>query len=327
MKHTNEYTNYSALRKRKHQRRFCISVILMFCLIAGTSVAVRVKNAPKSSYYLPPQHGTSEETPPPSITVDITAANACVMSAEGKQVVFETGSDERIAPASTAKMLVALTVLDYYWPGDALTVGDEIDLMASDSSRAWLNAGDKLSVQQMLVALLLPSGNDAAYTLAVNTGRLIAKDDSLSSEECVEAFMKAANKKAKSLGANDSNFLTPDGYDAEGQYTTAYDLALIAAACLENDCISEIVGSFMIQDTWLSGREVTYYNTNELINPDGSYYYPNAVGLKTGSSSQAGECLVSAAIINGELWVCVIMGAVEEGRYTDSLKVYNELET
>ncbi len=329
----NEYTGHKARKRRGRHRRFCTSIILVFCLIAGTSVAARLKNAPRSGYAAPAQYGDKtqtphkdgQETPLPAITVDITAANACVMSVGGS-VVFEKNSGNKIAAASTAKMLTALTALDYYRPVDALTVGDEIDLMASDSSRAWLNAGDKLSAQQLLVALLLPSGNDAAFTLAVNTGRLIAGDDSLSNEESIEFFMKAANKKAKALGAEDSNFLTPDGYDAEGQYTTAYDLALIAAACLKNDCISEIVGSFMMQDTWLSGREVTYYNTNELLNPGGSYYYPNAIGLKTGSSSLAGSCLVSAALIDGKTYICVVMGTVDEHRYTDSLKIYNKLE-
>ncbi len=261
-----------------------------------------------------------------SIFAGITAANACVINTDTNTLLYQKNSREQIAPASTAKMLTALTVLDYYSPDDALTVGSELDLVAADASRAWLNHGDELTVQQLLVALLLPSGNDAAYTLAVNTGKVISGEDSLPIQQYIETFITTMNKKAEAVGAHSSNFTTPDGYDAYGQYTTAYDLAQIAIACLHNSCLAEIMGSFRISDTWLNGREVTYYNSNELLDPDSSYYYPSAIGLKTGHSSQAGACLVSAAKIGGETYVCVIMGAMDEDRFLDSKNIYSELE-
>lgn len=262
-----------------------------------------------------------------SISTDITATNACVISADTDMILFQKNSSEQIAPASTTKMLTALTVLDYCSPSDALTVGLELDLVALDASRAWLNDGDELTAQQLLVAMLLPSGNDAAYTLAVNTGKKIAGDDNLTIQQYVEIFIDAMNRKAEDIGALDSNFTTPDGYDADGQYTTAYDLAQIAKACLNNSCLAEIMGSFRISDTWLNGREVTYYNSNELLDPGSAYYDPDVIGLKTGNSSQAGACLVSAAKINGETYICVAMGSTDEGRFQDSINIYNELKT
>lgn len=261
-----------------------------------------------------------------AITVDITAKNACVMSIDLGSVIYQKNSDAHIAPASTAKMLTALTVIDYYTLDDLVTVGSEIDMVARDSSIAWLNHGDTLTVKQLLVALLLPSGNDAAYALAINTGRRIAGDDSLSDQQAAQMFVDAMNRKAKELGAASSNFVCPDGYDADGQYSTANDLALIAKSCLNNDDLAEIMGSHRISDTWASGRDVTYYNTNELLNPDSPYYYSNAIGLKTGNSSSAGSCLVSAASINGQIFVCVVMGSTEEQRFSDSLSIYEELE-
>ena len=112
-------------------------------------------------------------------------------------------------------MITALTVLDYCDSEDEMTVGTEIDLMHEDSSRAWLNQGDVLTVRQLLVALLLPSGNDATYTLAVNTGKKIAGDSRLTNEQAINVFMDKVNEKAHMLGAENSNFVAPEGYDAE----------------------------------------------------------------------------------------------------------------
>ena len=261
-----------------------------------------------------------------SISVDIMAANAYVLNVNSNSVLYQKNSDNHIAPASTAKMLTALTVLDYCSLGDTFTVGSEIDLIDSDSSRAWLNHGDRLTVKQLLVALLIPSGNDAAYTLAVNTGKKIANDNGLSVGQAVKVFVDAMNKKAKETGANSSNFANPDGYDADGQYTTAFDLTQITKACLSNDVLLEIMGRYKVNDTWVNGREVTYTNTNKLIDPNSPYYYSRAVGLKTGHSGKAGYCLVSAAVINGKTYICVVMGDSDDTRFSDSLKIYSEID-
>jgi D-alanyl-D-alanine carboxypeptidase (penicillin-binding protein 5/6) len=262
-----------------------------------------------------------------SISVDIMAANAYVLDVDSNRALYRQNSDERIAPASTAKMLTALTVLDHCSLGDTFTVGPEIDMIAPDSSRAWLEPGDTLTVKQLLDAMLMPSGNDAAYALAVNTGKRIAGEAVLSARQAVKVFVGEMNRKAKEIGAASSSFENPDGYDAHGQYTTACDLAQIAKACLNNGALSEIMGSRRISDTWPSGREVTYLNTNKLLDPESPYYYPHATGLKTGSSGAAGFCLVSAADINGCTYICVVMGDSEDGRFSDSLSVFEEIES
>lgn len=261
-----------------------------------------------------------------NISVDILAANAYVLNVDSNSVLYKKNSNEHIASASTVKMFTALTVLDYCSLDDIITVDSEIDLIAIGSSRAWLNHGDTLTVKQLLVALLLPSGNDAAYTLAVNAGKRISGKDGLSTQQAVKIFVNAMNQKAKEVGAVSSNFVTPDGYDADGQYTTAYDLSQIAKECLKNDILFEIMGSYKIYDTWINGREVTYLNTNDLLNPDSPYYYSNAIGLKTGTSRDAGSCLVSAAVINGQTYICVVMGGYEESRFMDSLTIFNEID-
>lgn len=97
-----------------------------------------------------------------SISADVVAKNVVVMNADTNTLLYQKNSTDKIAPASTAKLITALTVLDYCSTDDEMTVGTEIELMHEDSSRAWLNQGDILTTRQLLVALLLPSGNDAA---------------------------------------------------------------------------------------------------------------------------------------------------------------------
>lgn len=257
---------------------------------------------------------------------DLDARNVYLLNVSTNTVLYEKESKQRIAPASTTKMLTALTALDYCDEDEEIKIGREIDLIAQDASRAWLTVGSRLNLRQLLVALLLPSGNDAAYSLAVYTGRKICEDETLSIDRALKAFMTAMNKKAADIGAFDSNFVSPDGYDTEGQYTTAYDLACIAKACMESEILKGIVGCYRISDVWLSGQEVTYYNTNELINPESPYYYEYAVGLKTGNSGAAGACLVSCAYINDELYICVVMGSTEQGRWLNSLTLYHSIK-
>lgn len=342
--------NYDKRNRRKAKRRKRIyyrAVCIVFCLLITVAVfgVVNLLRGSKepSSFAKEGLKGngivsqTDDDGPggtlpiPPGqadpISVDITAANAMVMNADTNVVLYQKNGTDRIAPASTAKMLTALTVLDYCSPNDELTVGAEIEMIHKDSSRAWLNRGDTMTVRQLLIALLLPSGNDAAYTLAVNTGKKIAGDKGLSNAQSIDVFMDKVNQKAKSLGAENSNFVVPDGYDAEGQYTTAYDLAIIAKACLDDPYISEIVASYSSYERWSNGREVTYQNTNELLNPSSQYYRPEVIGLKTGTSSLGGACIVSAAVINGNTYICAVMGSTEDARFQDSIDIYDAIKT
>lgn len=117
------------------------------------------------------------------------------MHLESHTPIYEKESQKQIAPASTTKMLTALTAVDYCSMEEVVTVGEEIGLIPSDSSRAWLSAGNQLTFKQLLVAMLLPSGNDAAYTIAVHTGRKIEQDISLPIEDAVSSFTEAMNKR------------------------------------------------------------------------------------------------------------------------------------
>ena len=329
-------------KKKGYYRAVCIVLCLLIAVTAfgivnlirdGKETPISGKKVTQNNeVYSQVDGGQSEAVSPSldsaenSLSVNITAANAIVINADTNTVLYQKSGTDKIAPASTAKMITALTVLDYCSPNDEMRVGAEIEMMHDDSSRAWLMQGDTLTVRQLLIALMLPSGNDAAYTLAVNAGKKIAGDNSLTNKQAIQVFMDKVNGKAKSLGAENSNFVVPDGYDADGQYTTAYDLAIIAKACLDNPYISEIVASYSSYERWPNGREVTYNNTNELLNPNSQYYLPEVIGLKTGTSSLGGACIVSAAVINGNTYICAVMGATEDGRFKDSINIYDAIK-
>lgn len=329
-------------KKKGYYRAVCIVLCLLIAVTAfgivnlirdGKETPISGKKVTQNNeVYSQVDGGQSEAVSPSldsaenSLSVNITAANAIVINADTNTVLYQKSGTDKIAPASTAKMITALTVLDYCSPNDEMRVGAEIEMMHDDSSRAWLMQGDTLTVRQLLIALMLPSGNDAAYTLAVNAGKKIAGDNSLTNKQAIQVFMDKVNGKAKSLGAENSNFIVPDGYDADGQYTTAYDLAVIAKACLDNPYISEIVASYSSYERWPNGREVTYNNTNELLNPNSQYYLPEVIGLKTGTSSLGGACIVSAAVINGNTYICAVMGSTEDGRFQDSINIYDAIK-
>ena len=353
MEYQNNNGNYDKRNRRKAKKRkllFYRAACVILCLLIVSVIFGVVhflgeskdpalpskENTKTGKDYSFLVDGQSEDESPASnsaisdqvstIDLNIIAANAIVVNKDTNAVLYQKNATDRIAPASTAKMITALTVLEYCSPEDEMRVGSEIEMIHSDSSTAWLMKGDTLTVRQLLIALMLPSGNDAAYTLAVNTGKTIAGDNSLSNQQAIQIFMDKVNEKARELGVTDSNFVVPDGYDAEGQYTTAYDLAIIAKACLENPIISEIVASNTSYERWPNGREVTYNNSNELLDPNSPYYRPEVIGLKTGTSSLGGACIVSAAVMDGETYICVVMGSTKECRFQDSVDILDKIK-
>lgn len=340
------YDNRNRRKSKKKKRGYYRVVCILLCLFIAVAVlgivnlirsgkepSISEKNVTQNNGSFPFGDSGQKETVSPildsdnTLSVNVTAANAIVINADTNAIVYQKNSTEKIAPASTAKMITALTVLDYCSTDDEMRVGAEIEMMHDDSSRAWLMQGDTLTVRQLLIALMLPSGNDAAYTLAVNTGKIIAGDNGLSNTQSIDVFMDKVNEKAKSLGAKDSNFVVPDGYDADEQYVTAYDLTVIAKACLDNPYIAEIVASYSSYERWPNGREVTYKNTNELLNPNSQYYRPEVIGLKTGSSNLGGACVVSAAVVNGNTYICAVMGSTENDRFKDSVDIIDAIKS
>lgn|GEM_PF-5193718 len=250
-----------------------------------------------------------------SFTGRIVAESAILIDINSKSIVYSKNAEERLSPASTTKLMTALTALKYLDPDEKIVVGNEIYLIGSESSTSSLVVGDELTVEQLLQGMLISSGNDAAYVLAVNTGRKV-KGNNVKNDLAVKQFVKLMNNNVKLLGLENTNFSTPDGYDSDNQFSTAKDLAIIACAAYENDTIKDICN---IQSIYIPEKGITWTNTNELINPNSEYYFDKAIGMKTGSTGAAGKCLISAAIDDGEQYISVVLNSSEEGRWDDSI--------
>lgn len=255
--------------------------------------------------------------------LSLEAGSACLFSLDDDMILFEKNGTERVTPASTTKLLTALTVLKYCSVDEVLTAGEEISLISQGASTASLKVGTRGSVRVFLGAMLIPSGNDVAYSLANFAGHKILGDENASTADAIAAFVEAMNACAGELELEDSNFETPDGDQAENQYTTARDMVRIAKACIENETIMEIVKAKSFRALF-ENADVTYKNTNELVKPDSDYYYEGAVGMKTGSYNDV-KCLVGALEFGGRRYVTAVMQDSDEGRYKDTKLLFDQV--
>ena len=250
--------------------------------------------------------------------LSIKAEAAILFDANTKEVLYYKNPIEAVFPASTAKLLTCLVTLEWCQETEEVTIGEEIDMIASDSSEARIRVGQVMTIRNILEGMLLPSGNDAAYAAAAYVGRKALQNTDATREAAILEFTRLMNLKAKSLGVKNSVFKTPDGYDALGQYTTAYDMGLIGLAAMNNKLILEISQKSRSRNVFPSGEDVTWENTNSLINKNRGQYYSKATGLKTGTSTMAGRCLIASASDNDKDVLCVILNSTSSGRYDDA---------
>lgn len=242
--------------------------------------------------------------------------------------------DERIYPASITKLFTAYVAMQYLTPDTQITAGSELDLVAWGSSVAKIKKGDTLTAGQLVEAMLLPSGNDAAYMLACAAGRAIEKSAEidgqfitadLDARSAVNVFMKKMNELAKDLGMAGTNFVNPDGIHDSNHYTTFGDLVILGKLSMENETIMKHAIT-PNKDVQLHGETITWKNTNALVNPTTEYYCPYAVGLKTGQTPSAGSCLLSAFRKGDtELIIGVFGCPEEEDRFDDTLQLFNQI--
>lgn len=285
-----------------------------------------------SSTEAPPTQTESTEPEEPAPTpimenMELSARNAFAYNLESGTLYYLQGDwTERVYPASVTKLFSAYVALQYLDPETVITAGDELDLMAEDSSIAFIHAGNQLTVSMLIEGMLLPSGNDAAYMLAAAAAKAERNNPYLSAEAAIARFVELMNETAKSLDMRHSHFVNPDGYHADDHYTSSKDLLTIARLALENPVISQYASLHEDDVVYASGHTNSWTNTNALLNPWSSYYCPEAVGLKTGHTDEAGYCLLSAFRHDGELVVVGMFGCEERGqRFSQTIRLYQAL--
>lgn len=256
-------------------------------------------------------------------TLSLNAEFAAVYDITKGETIYEKKIDAICYPASLTKLLTAMVVLDFVPLNEEFYVGSALELVQPNSSLAYLREGTSMTVEDLIDALLIPSGNDAAYVIAVGTARYL-KGEELSDAAAVDHFITLMNEKAAVLGCTSSKFANPDGYDQDGHYTTTADMLKICLASLSYEPIKTSVAKEERTYYFAGGGMVLWTNSNLLLQ-DGSYNYPLATGLKTGSTGNAGFCLsVSAEDQKGRQALILLMNAKSNAyRYTDALAVLN----
>lgn len=242
------------------------------------------------------------------------------------EILYEKNGTKILYPASTTKILTAIVASNIITdPKKMITVGDEIELIGEDSSIAGLEQGMQLPFEALLDALLLPSGNDAAYTIAVNCARIYADDSSLSNEEAVNLFMELVNDCARQLGADDTNFTTPDGWHNENHYTTAENLARFAAYAKSVPIVKKACAKPYASWELDDGRILEWENSNKLIISGSELYSEYCDGMKTGFTDEAGSSVVASATVGGHTLIAVVMnGQTLYTKYHDANYLFKE---
>ena len=222
---------------------------------------------------------------------DTSAASVVLMDADSGRILYEKNGDERRLIASITKLMTALVALESgHLPDEMVTIQPE--WTGIEGSSLYLRAGETLRLETLLYGMLLRSGNDAAQAVAGYCAGDIA------------SFVASMNQKAAELGMTNSCFANPSGLNAEGHYSTARDMAILARACLENETLRSMTATKSIA---LEGRIFT--NHNKLL-----WQYEGCIGLKTGYTEKAGRTLVSAAQRGGMTLICVTLNAPDDWR-------------
>ncbi len=209
---------------------------------------------------------------------DITAEAALLMDYYSGEILFQLEAEKRRAPASTTKVMTAILALEYGRLEEEVTISSQAARVSGSS--IWLSEGEVLTLEQLIWGLLLNSGNDAAHAIAEHLAG------------SVEDFALMMNEKARELGAYNTSFKNPHGLPQEGHLTTALDLALITRYAMSNELFCQMVNTRHYRIPW-PGHEWDRFlhNSNKLLEN-----YEPAIGVKTGWTTAAGRCLISAAL-------------------------------
>lgn len=262
-------------------------ILLFLCLVLAFLPALPIFATAERDFTLPPA-----KTAPPATT----AKAMVLLDANSGNFLAEKNAEERLPMASTTKIMTALVVLEHLPLDRVVTVHP--DATRIEGSSVYLFAGEQITVETLLYALLLSSANDAAVALAIETAG------------SVENFAALMNEKAAKLGLVNTQFCNPNGLHEEQHYTTARELALLTAHALKNEHFAKIVATRK-HTTPQNGTDATrlFLNHNRLLSS-----YEGTIGVKTGFTKAAGRCLVSAAERDGLTLICVTLSCPDDWR-------------
>ncbi len=235
--------------------------------------------------------------------LDLSAKSAVVMDFLTKDVLYEKNAHQRLSMASTTKIMTALCAIENGKLDEIVTIDKRA--VGVEGSSMYLTYNEKISLENLIYGLMLSSGNDAAVAIALHISGSI------------EGFAELMNKTAQKIGAVNTSFKNPNGLDAEGHYTTAYDLALITANAMQNEKFCEIVATVQKKIPKSEQNHERYLrNHNKML-----VLYDGCTGVKTGFTKKSGRCLVSSAKRDNFSVIAVTLSAPND--WSDHTKMLN----
>lgn len=264
----------------------------------------------------------------PAPSIQVQARNAVLIDATYDEILYDKGAYEKAYPASITKVMTALLVIEAIERGE---LSENQMITCSETAPAGLSIygstqnikpGETLSVRDLLYCLMLPSANEAANILA----------EAVSGD--IERFVDLMNQRAQELGCEYTHFKNAHGLHDDNHYTTAYDIYLFFKKAMEYDLFREIVYTSVYETapTELAAAR-KFFNSNALVSQwrYKGYLYTNCLGGKTGSTPEAGNCLVTAAADGDKYYIAVVLGAevinnsdgtVDRMQFTESRRLY-----
>ena len=269
---------------KKRLRALSLTVVFLF-----VSVLMPLKTSAAARYEIP---------------FDLNVASYILVSLDTGEVIFEKDAHVQRTPASLTKMLTTYVAMKYVDDLDGTTVTQTTkhtdELYGMNSSTADIRSGETLTMRQLLYAMMLPSGNEAANMVE----DYIAKGSRYN-------FSMLMNNEAKKLGCTNTNFSNPHGLFSENHYTTAYDMYLITKACYETPGFMDIATTvhYYLPENYRHPDKYLISSTIKMQNPSSVYYREYIRGMKTGSLPEAAHNFATVCEANGEKYILVVMGA------------------
>ncbi len=243
----------------------------------------------------------------PKFTGDPAGYAWMLIDADSGRVLESENENERIEPASTTKIMTLLVAIESGKLSETVTISGHADRVGG--STCDLPEGKEVNLENLLTAMMMKSGNDAATAVAEHLGG------------GEEGFADMMNAKAKELGMTNTNFLTPHGMHEEEHYTTVTDMAILARAAMKNSTFMEIVDRATYT---LPENDREYPTTNQLLDGESEYYYAYATGMKTGSTPEAKDCLVASASKDGMRLIALLFKYDDgDDRWTDAKNLFD----
>ena len=322
-------------------------ILSIFLLI--TMICINFKSFASEEYTIVLNTKPNEEIKeiPAEETQNIYSESAILLDQETGKILYEKNIYDRKYPASTTKILTAIIALEKCDLDEVATASTQaVETVKAGYTHANIKAGESFTIGQLLDVMMIVSANEAASIIAEHISGSVSE------------FAKLMNEKAKEIGCLDSNFVNANGIHDDNHYSTAYDMAIIARYCMQNEKYRELISkkecslpesdiykAALIEEAEQENEknknkkkykpinieelsfERNFKNTNSLLKEDSIYYYPYCIGGKTGFTTPAKNCLISSSNKDGFELVSVILHAesTEDGlsaRYTDTIKLF-----